>query len=698
MAKVDSQGNLISNHEELKTLYVDTYKHRLRHRNMNANFHYLKELKENLFEERIKLSKMRKSPCWREDDLIKVLKSLKSKKSADPVGLINELFKPGVAGSDVISSLLLLSNKVKYECEIPDFVQLTNISSIYKRRGSKNDLNNDRGIFNVASVRSIIDKLVYGDIYDIVDGNMSDSNVGGRKRRNIRDNLFIINGVINYGIKEKINIDITLYDIMKCFDAMWYQETMNDMWDVGVQDDKFALMAKMNEKCSIAIKTPVGMTERFEATEIEMQGTVPGPIKACVQVDTLGRDSYLYNEALFLYKDCVFVPPLSMCDDVASIARCGIDSIKTNAIINSKIVSKKLELGPTKCFNIHVGGDTGSCCSLKVHDSLMKKSNHETYLGDVICNSGSNEKNITSKANKGVGAISQIFSMLSQVSLGHFYFETALVMRDSMLISKLVASSEVWYNITKTEYQKLENIDETFTRRLLNVQSSVPKESLYIEIGKLPVKFIIKTRRLMYWWHLTNLNKTELLYKFYTAQNLKTNHGDWVVQLDKDKKELNLQLTDDDIRTFSQDQFRKIVQEKIELLAGKFLIEQRNKHSKSENLKFEGFKPANYLMSRNLTTKEVQTLFSLRSRMIDVKANFPSTNQDNLWCKLCFLFPETQQHLLECPEVRIRTKHIIEFKALDYQMLFGNLKNQEKITKNFQIILEARNDLLNTRN
>ena len=23
---------------------------------------------------------------------------------------------------------------------------------------------------------------------------------------------------------------------------MWYQETMNDMWDVGIQDDKFALM------------------------------------------------------------------------------------------------------------------------------------------------------------------------------------------------------------------------------------------------------------------------------------------------------------------------------------------------------------------------------------------------------------------------------------------------------------------------
>ena len=126
-----------------------------------------------------------------------------------------------------------------------------------------NDLNNDRGIFNVATVRSIIDKLVYGDIYDIVDNNMSDSNVGGRKRRNIIDNTFIINGIINYAIKEKIDIDITLYDIMKCIDAMWYQETMNDMWGVGVKDNKFALMAKMNKECNIAVKTPVGITERF---------------------------------------------------------------------------------------------------------------------------------------------------------------------------------------------------------------------------------------------------------------------------------------------------------------------------------------------------------------------------------------------------------------------------------------------------
>ena len=243
-------------------------------------------------------------------------------------------------------------------------------------------------------------------------------------------------------------------------------------------------MANMNEKCDIGIKTPVGMTDRFEAFEIEMQGTVPGPIKASVQVDTLGRDCYTYGEGLFLYKNCVSVPPLSMCDDVVSVASCGIDSIKTNAIINSKIESKKLEFGPTKCFNIHEGKNIEQCCILKVHDSVMMKKDHETYLGDVISSNGKNDKNILNKTNQGVGSVSQIFSMLSQVSLGHFYFEIALIMRDSMLVSKLVSSSEVLYDVTKQEYKKLESVDEMFYRRLFNVQISTPKENCTWKLEK----------------------------------------------------------------------------------------------------------------------------------------------------------------------------------------------------------------------
>ena len=105
----------------------------------------------------------------------------------------------------------------------------------------------------------------------------------------------------------------------------------------------------------------------------------------------------------------------------------------------------------------------------------MKKKDYETYLGDTICSIVKNEKNIANKCNMGVGAVSQIFAMVSQVSLRHYYFDLALIMRRTILISKLVSSSETWYNVTKPEYQKLESIDEMCVRSVLNAQASTPK-------------------------------------------------------------------------------------------------------------------------------------------------------------------------------------------------------------------------------
>ena len=132
--------------------------------------------------------------------------------------------------------------------------------------------------------------------------------------------------------------------------------------------------------------------------------------------------------------------------------------------------------------------------------------------------------------------------------------------------------------------------------------------------------------------------------------------------------------------------FRGLVKTKIEKIAAKYLNEIKYNHSKTQNLKFEGFKPAKYLLSNNLTTEEIQTLFKLRTRMVNVKENFKNGHIENMWCRNCQLFKETQQHLLECPILRSKTKHLIKFEELEYNMIFGSLKNQEKFTKSYHLL------------
>ena len=191
----------------------------------------------------------------------------------------------------------------------------------------------------------------------------------------------------------------------------------------------------------------------------------------------------------------------------------------------------------------------------------MKVKEYETYLGDVICKSGSNDKNIENRRNQGVSAISQITSMLNRVSLGHFHFEIALVLRDASLISKLVFNSEVWYNLTTPQVAKLEQIDEMYLRQIFNVAKSTPREGLYIECGLLPVRYICKMRRLMYYWHILNRDESELLFKFYRAQSLNPDVHDWVLQVKKDKLDLNIRLSDEEIKKLSKEDFKKIVRQ-----------------------------------------------------------------------------------------------------------------------------------------
>ena len=96
--------------------------------------------KMELYNLRNEVCKNIKSSRWSEESLLKVLKSLKNRKSPDSSGLIYELFKPGIIGSDLFISLLMFCNKVKTELTIPEMLTLTKVTSIYKNKGPKNEL------------------------------------------------------------------------------------------------------------------------------------------------------------------------------------------------------------------------------------------------------------------------------------------------------------------------------------------------------------------------------------------------------------------------------------------------------------------------------------------------------------------------------------------------------------------------------
>ena len=54
---------------------------------------------------------------------------------------------------------------------------------------------------------------------------------------------FVVNAIVNSIIEGNEDpCDLVVYDAEKCFDSLWNEDCMNDMFDNGCDDDKLTLM------------------------------------------------------------------------------------------------------------------------------------------------------------------------------------------------------------------------------------------------------------------------------------------------------------------------------------------------------------------------------------------------------------------------------------------------------------------------
>ena len=700
--KRNTAGQIITNPDGLKNLYLETFVHRLRHRPIREDFKDIKFLKEQLFQMRLSLAKKTKSENWSLKQLEKVLSSLKCNKARDPHGVINELFRPDVIGQDLKLSLLQLLNGIKDNCFIPDFMEWANIASVYKGKGDKLDLNNDRGIFLVTVFRGILMRMIYNDKYDVIDANMSDSQVGARKKKNIRNHIFIVNGIINDVLQDKSKaVDIEIMDYKQCFDSMWLEDALNDLYDSGVKDDTLAILHEANKNVKVAVKTPHGLTERKNVEKIILQGDVFGPIECSVSVDTYGKECLQDEKHLYSYKGEVEVPPLAMVDDLLIVSECGYKTTMVNAFINTKSNMKKLQFGTAKCHKMHVGNkrieeicpdlyvdgwrlkevsdiQTGESDIFDEYEGMqqMDKVDEEKYLGDILSADGKNVKNITARCNKSIGTRNQIMGILQEVFYGKYYFQVAKVLRNSLFLSSLLTNCEAWYNVSKVETEMLEEVDEMLLRNILECPRSTPTEMLYLELNCLPVRFILIKRRLHFLYYILNQDRSSLIFTFYQAQMRNSSKGDWTTTVQEDLEILGIEKEIEQLGSMSENGFSKLISGQIEKEALKYLNREKSVHSKVKHIIHTKMEMMDYLCPNILTIDEMKLLFQARARMWELKCNYRGKylNTDTL-CPVCVSEQDTQAHLLECSE--LSEENEIVRGSVKYENLFSECLSEK---------------------
>ena len=84
--------------------------------------------------------------------------------------------------------------------------------------------------------------------------------------------MWVLNSMISdtLSTKKKKPIDVQIYDYKQCFDSLWLEECLNDMYSGGLRDDKFNLLHNANSLVNIAVRTPEGKTKSGNIENVVM--------------------------------------------------------------------------------------------------------------------------------------------------------------------------------------------------------------------------------------------------------------------------------------------------------------------------------------------------------------------------------------------------------------------------------------------
>ena len=108
----------------------------------------------------------------------------------------------------------------------------------------------------------------------------------------------------------------------------------------------------------------------------------------------------------------------------------------------------------------------------------------------------------------------------------------------------MLTNSESWINITKQDIDELEKPDIHLFRKAL--ESSASKVFMMLELGVIPVRFVLMKKRLQFLHYILSEPMDTMLRQVFEALKEDTRNGDVVSLTNRDKIELEIYITDED--------------------------------------------------------------------------------------------------------------------------------------------------------
>ena len=516
------------NKENIAAFYEDLYSKRI-----NKPHEYHEEVKRGL--EKLHADKNAEVPdidkCPTKLELKEVISKKKNRKST--TDWKNEILKRG--GDEMVDFMFPVLTAFWQEEAPPKSWNEGIITSVWKNKGDRERLENQRGITTSSAVGTAIEELVFRRVIKRV--TFTQAQAGGKKGASTADQVFILRNIISIAQKERRNIIVTFYDVVKAYDKADMGDMMYSMSKSNVDGKIWRLMLALNENLTAKVNTKAGLTRDItRETGGKQGGKLMVPLFAKM-MDNLAEDM-LEDDNLGIYIQETKIPSLLFVDDAISFAEGYEQQKKTLQEIDQFSQKHKLEWGPEKCKTMEIGSHKEKRTKWQLGNEEIEKCEIYKYLGEMIRRDGKNDDNLEERIGKVKQSVRAIITCCKSDIMKPIGTKIMFQLHEAETLPALLYNAETW-TLNIAEKKSLDQIEIYAWKQMLGLPITTPNAAIIHTTGSLYTSIRIQMKQLIFLQKV--LKRDEGHWTKITLYALREHDTGWAKQADETLQQWGLE-------------------------------------------------------------------------------------------------------------------------------------------------------------
>ena len=570
-----------------------------------------------------------------EEDLNNVIKDLKNKKAQDMSKWRNEYIKNG--GDEMVKSLMKIISIIDQSLDVPTNWNKMKIKSIHKK-GSKEKMENKRGLFITDLISKLYERLI--KIRNSTSFKFSQMQSGGVKGRSTIDNVMIILALIERNTYLGKTTYLTFADAVKCFDNLWLDDGIKDLWKCGMSVRDCISIRNMNRKAVAIVETPVGVTKEIVVEDIVRQGTVSGPAICGASMDQVNTIGY---KVATHYGPNIEINILAFVDDLVS---GGSQKTANKTITNCQMMEEKKKFlfntKKGKSGILVIGRNDNDTITAQVKSGSFLRVDEHQILGTWFDKTAKYKINIMKKQEKVPFMAAYIKRVASTYTMGNMAVAARLKLMEVVSMPSIFYNAEVYPNLTNEETEIVERIQGKILRKILELPKTTPYYPLLLETGVLTVEAKIHYKKLMLFHNIMHSDDSRIIKRILRYQMTEeTRKGTWMNSIETLLKKYDIKEKVDVIKPT----WKKLVKEKIRTVTETTIRSKCKK--KGRTAKLGKYEQKEYMKST--TVEQCKNILLLKLHMTNIPCNYEAGEST---CWLCGESNASTEHYFSCKEVK----------------------------------------------